>query len=123
MSKNKNTGQRGENIACFWLEKKGYKIKDKNYNALPFGEIDIITEYKDYLVFFEVKTGINPPAEYRPELRINLDKRKRVKRACEIYLSSNNIPLDSQWQIDVLVVEILSARKAKIRHFKNAVKR
>ena len=122
MSKNKKIGQRGEDIACFWLKNKGFKIKERNYNALPYGEIDIIAEKGSYLIFFEVKAGYRPTADFRPEIRINKDKKESLKKACEVYLSRNNIPLDSSWQIDILAVEINSDKKAKIRHFENAVK-
>jgi putative endonuclease len=48
-------GVKGEQVAATFLEKKGYKIIDRNFRK-KYGEIDIIAVYKNTLVFIEVKT-------------------------------------------------------------------
>jgi len=53
--KTKKLGERGEDIAAAFLEKKGYKILFRNYTC-AFGEIDIIAKHKKTLSFIEVKT-------------------------------------------------------------------
>jgi len=45
----------GEDKACEYLEKLGFKILERNYRK-TYGEIDIIALDKDILVFIEVKT-------------------------------------------------------------------
>ena len=45
----------GENIACDYLKKLGFKILERNYRK-TYGEIDIIALDKDVLAFIEVKT-------------------------------------------------------------------
>ncbi len=52
---NKQTGNLGEELACQYLKKQGYKILERNY-LIRGGEIDIVCREKDYLVFVEVKT-------------------------------------------------------------------
>ncbi|MFH0936853.1 MAG: YraN family protein [Candidatus Daviesbacteria bacterium] len=52
---NKSVGDKGEYLACKYLEKLGYKILDRNYR-IRGGEIDIVAKDQDYLVFVEVKT-------------------------------------------------------------------
>src|SRR3989344_4381790 len=49
------TAQKGENIACEFLKKKGYKIIERNFRK-GYGEIDIIAIKDKTLVFVEVKT-------------------------------------------------------------------
>jgi len=49
------TAQKGENIACEFLKKKGYKIIERNFRK-GYGEIDIIALKDNILVFVEVKT-------------------------------------------------------------------
>lgn len=45
----------GESASCRYLEKKGYKILERNFRK-GYGEIDIIAVQKNTLVFIEVKT-------------------------------------------------------------------
>ena len=52
---NKNIGELGENVACEFLIKNGYKIICRNYRN-KYGEIDIIASFKNEVVFIEVKT-------------------------------------------------------------------
>lgn len=47
-------GNIGESIAIKYIKKLGYKLLDKNYTT-HLGEIDIIAQDKDYVVFIEVK--------------------------------------------------------------------
>lgn len=49
------TGRLGENHIAKLLESKGYHILKRNYHS-RFGEIDIIAESDNYIVFVEVKT-------------------------------------------------------------------
>ena len=49
----KVVGDNGEDVACEFLKKQGYKILSRNYR-IRGGEIDIIAQDKEYLVFVEV---------------------------------------------------------------------
>ena len=56
-----------------------------------------------------------------PEENITRSKTKKLTRACEIYLSSHQLDLDSNWQIDVVAITLNSAtHKAQIAHYENA---
>ncbi len=48
-------GNQGEYLACEYLKKLGYKIMERNYR-IRGGEIDIVAQDKNFLVFIEVKT-------------------------------------------------------------------
>ncbi len=48
-------GQKGEDEACFYLEKKGYKVIERNY-LKKWGEIDIVCKKNSKIHFVEVKT-------------------------------------------------------------------
>lgn len=52
---NLSTGNKGEDIACKYLNRHGYKIIERNYR-IRGGEIDIVAKDGGYLVFVEVKT-------------------------------------------------------------------
>jgi len=49
------TAKLGEDKACEYLKKLGFKILERNYRK-TYGEIDIIAIEKDVLSFIEVKT-------------------------------------------------------------------
>ena len=53
-----HTGKTGEEIACDFLNEQGYSTVEPNYRSRK-GEIDIVAEQGEYLVFFEVKTRRN----------------------------------------------------------------
>jgi len=55
MDKRRQTGHHGEDIAVRHLVGKGYKVVDRNWRC-PIGELDIIMEDGDTLVFVEVRT-------------------------------------------------------------------
>lgn len=48
-------GNKGEDIACNYLKKLGFKIIERNFR-IRGGEIDIIAKDGEFLVFVEVKT-------------------------------------------------------------------
>lgn len=54
-TRNKLTGNAGEDEAAKYLEQKGYKILERNVN-LGYGEIDILAEFQRIIVIVEVKT-------------------------------------------------------------------
>src|SRR4051812_50177551 len=49
-------GTRGENLACRFLRKNGYKILYRNFKGRTGGEIDVLCRQRDMLLFVEVKT-------------------------------------------------------------------
>jgi len=49
------TASKGEDIAAEFLQKKGYKILERNFRK-KYGEVDIIALHQNVLIFIEVKT-------------------------------------------------------------------
>ena len=122
----KNIGYWGEEIACRYLENKGYKILERNYvkkweGRVKKGEIDIIAKKDDIISFVEVKAARDRVSGgFLPEDRVNFEKQRKLAKLAETWLLKNRIPLDSKWQIDVVSVKInLDSKKAKVRHFEN----
>jgi len=116
----KELGNLGEKIAQDYLRKKGYRILDVNFKR-KWGEIDIVAKKRGEVIFVEVKT-ISQKEEFSPEDEINWKKKKQLRKMAQIYLSENKIPLNRPYQIDIMAVEISpDFKKAKIRHYKNAI--
>jgi len=122
----KQLGNFGEKIAERYLKNKGYQILDRNFSSRfvsgpQRGEIDIIAKKEDIVSFIEVKT-LTSNKIISPEEKVDFLKQRKILKMAENWLMEKKIPLESPWQIDVVAIKIdLNNRKAKIRHFKNAV--
>lgn len=93
-------GRIGEIIAEKYLVQKGFCILQRNWTC-RWGEIDIIAEKDDFLVFVEVKYRacklIGHPSE-----SINFYKRKSLQRSINMYLNKNFVV--KPWRFDLLCV-------------------
>ncbi len=86
---NKLTGNKGEELATRYLEKKGYKIQERNFRT-RFGELDIICWDGQTLVFVEVKTKIGHDFG-EPEEMVNSVKLSQVRRMGEVFIRTQGI--------------------------------
>ena len=110
---NRVKGAAGEDLACRYLEKNGYKILERNKHYSRFCELDIIAKYKDTYVFAEVKT--RQTNSYGPPLEaITKTKFENIKRGVLNYITENNI---KKYRIDVIGITIKP--ELKIEHLKN----
>lgn len=112
----KEIGDIGEEAACTYLKNKDYDILKRNFKVKA-GEIDIIAEDGDCIVFVEVKTRQNnlygEPSEY-----VDYRKQKKIIKAAMCYTDTvnNNIRFD--------VIEVFYDKKnmkiMSINHIENA---
>ncbi len=102
LSKKKKEGKEGEEIAQRYFASKGYKILAQNYRT-RFGEIDLICEKGQTLIFIEVrrKTGkeFGEPIE-------SVDRRKveKIKRVAEQFLLERGI-YDKEIRFDLFCLK------------------
>lgn len=117
MDKRKDIGNIGEDLATIYLEHQGYKIIERNFMC-NLGEIDIIAQDKDEIVFIEVKT--RKILSYgNPVDSVNEPKQKHIYRSAEYYLLIND-RLDDFTRLDVIEV-YLNDKGYKINHIKKAI--
>lgn len=114
-TKNKIKGDFGENFVTKYLNKHGYKILSKNFKC-NYGEIDIIFEDRDEIVFGEIKTRNSVKYGY-PAESINLIKRKHIFNSSKYFLYINKL-LNKNIRYDVFEVYI-NNRKPIINHIRN----
>jgi putative endonuclease len=110
------TGKEGEIIAAAFLKKNGYRIIGKNFRC-AIGEIDIIAQEKDELVFIEVKTRTSRELGF-PEQAVGIKKQKKMSQLALWYLQKKNIK-DTASRFDVLAITILPSGN-EIKLIKNA---
>ena len=82
-----NIGEIGEEYTVKFLEKKKYKILERNYSK-RYGEIDIIAENKNYIVFVEVKTRHKDSMTSAADA-VNRQKQIRIIKTASLYLAEN----------------------------------
>lgn len=106
----KEVGNLGESVACEYLKRHGFKIRDRNITKKT-GELDIIAEKENTLHFVEVKTVLAeefPLAEckgedaYDPSLNLHEAKVRKVARTGEWYVLEKN--WEGEWQVDGCLV-------------------
>ena len=117
-NQNSTTGKLGEDIAVQYLEKHGYNILERNYQK-PWGEIDIVAQQSDELIFIEVKAQ-NKEFEWRPEENITRHKKRQLSRIIATYLKAKKISENQDWRIDVLAIKLdFNTKNAEIEHIQN----
>lgn len=109
-------GYRGETAACACLKSKKYKIIKRNYRK-KCGEIDIIAQKDDLLVFVEVKTRksdeYGAPCEF-----VTRSKQEKIIKTAKYFLSENNF--NSNVSFDVIEVYHNGKKIVKTLHIENA---
>ncbi|MEK7107399.1 MAG: YraN family protein [Patescibacteria group bacterium] len=122
----KQVGQTGEDIACQFLERKGFRIVDRNYRK-PWGEIDIIAEKDGTVRFVEVKAVSRESLgdgsremDYRPEEMVTPEKLRKVARTAALYMENKKDK--REYQVDVVgVIMDMATKKARCRLIEQAL--
>ena len=105
-------GRAGEIKASEFLKKKGFKILKTNYKTYC-GEIDIIAQDGEYMVFIEVKTRSSEDFGL-PSEAVTFRKREKYYRVASEYLQRNK-KMDAPCRFDVVEIE-----NGKINHIIDA---
>ena len=115
----REVGKLGEKTAQKFLKKRGYRIRETGFRC-RHGEIDIIAQQKDCLVFVEVRTKSNLDFG-TPEESITQAKKERLIASALTY-STTHQKLPSLWRIDVVAIELDEKGKTKrIELIENAI--
>ena len=111
-------GQTGEAIARAHLEERGYSVLATNYRC-PWGEVDIVTEKGDEIIFVEVRTRRSRTFG-SPEESVTASKRQRLVSTAYHYLQEHDLSLS--WRIDLVAIQI-DAKGAvqRLSHLENIV--
>ncbi len=115
----KELGDWGERLAADYLRRQGYIIRETKFRC-PVGEIDVVAERGQYLVFVEVRTK-RGQAFGTPEESVTLSKAEKLVELAHTYLQTHDA-LPPFWRIDVVAVEFTSrGRLSRVELIENAV--
>ncbi len=117
MSKQKELGKKGEDIAASHLESLGYDIVERNWYFLHY-EIDIIAKdlQQNELVIVEVKSRTGDSYEH-PSEAVSNRKIRFLVEAAEAYIMEKDSNLDTRF--DVISI-IFYGHNFHLEHFKDA---
>jgi len=108
-------GEKGEELAVEFLQKKGYKILERNWRFKK-AEVDIISQKNDVLAVIEVKTR---SSNYfgNPQDFVNPKKIQLLVEAINEYVTSKDLDIEVRFDI----IAILKNKKTfDIEHLEDA---
>lgn len=112
-------GMRGEELAFFYLRRRGYTVVARRWRAAPLrGEIDLIAWHGDTLCFVEVKTR-STRGSIAAEFAVDEEKQKMLRRMAATYIAHLPYKTDQSRitrRFDVIAV-YLDSEPASVEHF------
>lgn len=114
----KEIGNKGEKYAESYLKRHKYKILERNYNV-RIGEIDIIAESKEKIVFVEVKTR-HSNSLAKPYEAVDFRKQKRIIKAAMMYLAKNETDKFCSFDVCEVIVDSSNLKLLSINYIENA---
>lgn len=111
--KTQELGRLGEQTAAEALEAKGYRIVQRNYHC-RYGEIDLIAEQGEMVIFVEVKLRKNDRFSLAREA-VGQAKRQKLRLAAASWLAEREDERPARFD----VVEVYT-QDGRIIHIENA---
>lgn len=108
-------GNAGETFVALTLQSKGYKILDCNYRR-RFGEVDIIAQIADTIIFVEVKCRVKK--YFNLSEVVNRTKQRKIVLAAKSYIVQKKVS-DKVLRFDVALVE-KNGTKYNLNYIENA---
>ena len=116
MSKHSKIGVKGEQIAEYFLQKKGYIILHRNWRAGK-KEVDIIALKAEVVVIVEVKARSGTQFAY-PEEAVTAKNRAHLKAAALIFMDT--FPQYRNIRFDIVSVLFRERALPEVMHFEEA---
>lgn len=112
------SGERGEQLAARHYRRGAYRILERNFRTRQ-GEIDLIVQKGDTVVFAEVKTR-EPRSIAQPREFVTAQKQHRLILAAQRYLMLHPEWANSVLRFDVVEVVLSGWGRASVHRIENA---
>ena len=112
-------GKWGEGMAGRFLQEKGYVLVAANYRC-RWGEVDIVAQEGEELVFVEVRTRRG--VEFgTPEEAVTAAKARKLGSTAQEFLQEHDL-VHSDWRIDLIAIRLDGDQRVQdITHLRYAV--
>ncbi len=110
-----SAGHYGEQVAAEYIKRKGYRVLEQNYRVRQ-GEIDLIAQDGETLVFFEVKTWKTYGTD---QIHYSIDrlKKKKILSIAKVYLQEHPEYDGNSVRFDVILIQ---GEGNRIEHYPHA---
>lgn len=108
-------GQQAESQACDYLRERGLNLLERNFRC-KLGELDLIMQDGETLVFVEVKYRTRTDYGHGSEA-VDRGKQTRLIRTAQVYLQQHPEFMDSPMRFDVVSID---GPKPKVQWLANA---
>ncbi len=90
-------GKSGEDFCEEYYRKRGYIIRERNYHS-RYGEVDLIAEKDNLIVFVEVKTRNENTVE-APSASVTKSKQKKLMLTAMKYMENEPVSVFSRFDV------------------------
>lgn len=104
-------------MALRHLQREGYKIITLNWSC-PYGEIDIVAQRQNIIVFVEVRARHSHSTE-AAFASIDARKRQKIEATARSYLHDHHLE-DQPWRIDVIAIATPRDGNPLLQHVEDA---
>ena len=115
----RSLGRFGEQQAAEYLRKKGYNIIKMNFFCRA-GEIDVIAEDKNYIVFAEVKLRKNADHGEAREF-VTAAKQRRIIKTAQLWLCVHENVKQPRFDVIEVYAPDGERGRVKVNHIEDAV--
>ena len=115
LSRTRRLGLEGENTAARYLVAQGFKLVARNWRGRS-GEIDLVCEDAETLVFVEVKARASTACG-GPEEAVDRRKLAKLRQVAAEYLAREQCG-ERPCRFDVVAVRLLPGHEAQIQHLR-----
>lgn len=112
MANHRETGRHYEEMAAEYLESRGYRRLEQNYYT-RWGEIDLIMEKEERIIFVEVKYRGSDRYGF-PEEAVDFKKQQRILKSAQWYLITHRL------QDRAVSLDVIAIHNGCIRHIPGA---
>lgn len=118
LPKRQALGAFGESAAMSYLQRQGYRLLERNWRC-RLGEIDLIAQQGDQVVFVEVRTRRGD--QYGPpEASLSSAKRKRLAALAYQYIADHGCET-GPWRIDLIAISVAHGQVRHLEHIRDAI--
>ena len=112
-------GKKGEDITSDYLRKNGFIIFKRNYHS-RFGEIDIVAEKGNLLLFVEVKTRAEKSLVTGVEA-VDINKQNRLRLTAADFLRKTHREFQCRFDVsEITVINENGKIKYRLNYIQNA---